>query len=59
MISITTSTSFAWFAAVIGIAALCVSLLVERGKRSRALLIGGIALLIALYLFVSNSVTLL
>jgi hypothetical protein len=59
MISITTSAGFAWFSAVVGILALGVSFLVKRSARPRALIIAAVAILTALYLFFSGSVTLL
>ena len=59
MISITTSAGFAWFVAIVGVLALGVSFLVERGAKLRALIIAAVAILTALYLFFSTSVTLL
>lgn len=59
MISITTSAGFAWFLAIVGVLALGVSFVIERRARARAWIVAAVAILTALYLFLSPFVTLL
>jgi hypothetical protein len=59
MISVTTNALFPWLLSAVGVIGLCVTVMVGPEKRTRPLIVSIIAIGLALYLFFSNSVTLL